>query len=81
MTRRAKKDCQISDITKTVTPSEGVDDEEYEILNKFYKLPWYQTELIEESHGKSLRKMEREFNVNYMFIHLTLKKALKEIGV
>ena len=81
MVRLSKRNFQISDITKIVTPSDGVDDEEYEILNKFHKLPWYQGELIKESHGKSLRKMEREFNVNYMFIHLTLKKALKEIGV
>jgi DNA-directed RNA polymerase specialized sigma24 family protein len=79
MTRKAKKDCQMSEITKSVIPSEGVDDEEHEVLNKFHKLPWYQRELIQESQWKSLRKMEREFNVNYMFIHLTLKKALKEI--
>ena len=79
MTRRAKKECQISDITKTVIPSDGVDDEGYEILDKFHRLPWYKSEFILESQWKSLRKLEKELNVNYMFIHLTLKKALKEI--
>ena len=81
MVRRSKRSCEISDIIKRVIPSDGINDEEYEILNKFHKLPWYQSELILESQGKSLRKLEKELNVNYMFIHLTLKKALKEIGV
>ena len=79
MIRLSKKSCEVSDIIKKVIPSDGIDDEEYEILNKFYKLPWYKSELILESQGKSLRKLEKELNVNYMFIHLTLKKALKEI--
>lgn len=79
MTRLAKRTCEIYDISKTVTPSEGIDDDEFEILERFNSLPWYQRELIQESQWKSLRKMERDLNVNYMFIHLTLKKALKEI--
>lgn len=79
MTRLAKRSCTISDVTKTVTSSDGINDEEHEILERFNSLPWYQRELIQESQWKSLRKMERELNVNYMFIHLTLKKALKEI--
>lgn len=55
------------------------DDYEIKLLENFEKLPFHQRELIEESYTKSLREMEKEFNINYGYIYRELKKAKENL--
>jgi RNA polymerase sigma factor (sigma-70 family) len=55
------------------------DDRQNRILEEFEKLPFHQKELILESYDKSLRGIEKEFNINYGFIYREIKKAREAI--
>lgn len=48
------------------------DDREKEIVDQ---LKWHEKELIELSYDKSLREIQKEYNINYQFINRILTKA------
>jgi RNA polymerase sigma factor (sigma-70 family) len=47
-------------------------------LNIINSLSWLERELLELSYNQSLRDIEKEFNINYAFVHRTIKKARKK---
>jgi DNA-directed RNA polymerase specialized sigma24 family protein len=55
------------------------DDKELEYLNRFEALPMVQQELIQESFDKSVRKIGKDFNINYGYVHKKIHEGLKEI--
>ena len=58
-------------------------DEDFEVnenqKNKIDKLPFHQKQLLIESYDKSLRQIQKEFNINYGFVYRELKKAKKTV--
>ena len=79
MIKNDKKKCDILETSKATIQTEGITDKERLILNRFNSLPWYQKELILEADTKSLRQIEKEFNVDHCFVHRTVKEGLKKI--
>lgn len=65
----------LKDNTNTFEP----DDVQYEFLKRAESLPFHQLEFLKESFSKSLRDIEKEFNINRMFIQRELKKAKNKI--
>jgi DNA-directed RNA polymerase specialized sigma24 family protein len=55
------------------------DDKELEYLNRFEALPMVKQELIQESFDKSVRKIGKDFNINYGYVHKKIHEGLKEI--
>lgn len=47
-------------------------DKEMELIDS---LKWWELELIEESYSKSLRQIEKEFNIDHSFTHRIIAKA------
>ncbi len=64
---------------KDQTESSEFSDEDLEILNKANELEWWQKQLLIESYDKSLRQIEKEFNINYVFVQRHTTKAQKQI--
>lgn len=66
---------------ESIADEEGfsIDDRQKKIIDNFEKLDDYHKDLIIESYDKSLRKMQKEFGVNYGHIYRELKKARKKI--
>lgn len=64
-----------------VEANEVVGDKENEILDRFESLPFHQKELLIEYkvNKKSLRQIQREFNINYAFVFREIKKAEKKL--
>jgi|SRR6056297_1320751 len=56
-----------------------IDDIQKCIIDRFEKLPFHQKQLILESQNKSLRQIQKEFNINYAFVHRELKKARNKL--
>jgi len=56
-----------------------IDDNQKCIIDRFEKLPFHQKQLIIESQNKSLRQIQKEFNINYGFVHRELKKARNKL--
>ena len=56
-----------------------INDEQKKILEDYNKLPFHQKQLIKESYSKSLRRIEKEFNINYGFAYREIKKAKKKL--
>jgi len=54
-------------------------DEEQELLNRINKLPYVQKELLEESYDRSIREIAKEYNINRMYVHRQIKKAVSEV--
>lgn len=50
-------------------------DEDLEILKKANKLAWWKKQLIMHSYDKTPRQVEKEFNINYMFVYRHTIKA------
>lgn len=48
------------------------DDKEKKVLDR---LTWLERELLEESCDKSLREIEKEYNINYAFTHRIIKNV------
>lgn len=57
----------------------GVTDYEQEILDRFKEEKWYRQVLIEESYYKSIRKIAKEYNVDYGFVFRESKKGRENI--
>lgn len=66
-------DLEDSDITYEPT------DEEQELLNRINKLPYIQKELLEEAYDRSLREIGDTYNINYVYAHRQIKKAVAEV--
>ncbi len=54
-------------------------DEQQLVLNEFDKLDWVQKELLLERIDKSLRQIEKEFNINYGYTYRQTTEAKKKI--
>jgi len=55
------------------------DDKQQELLTKANKLPFTQRELLELNYDSSLREIQDEFGINYMFVYRAIKKARETI--
>lgn len=55
------------------------DDEDLDILSKAKELKWWEQQLLVHSYDKSLRQIEKEFNINYQFVRRHTNKAKKFI--
>ena len=65
----------IQDQTNIFEPN----DEQQLVLDEFDKLDWVQKELLLERIDKSLRQIEREFNINYGYAYRETTKAKEQI--
>lgn len=78
---RKKKDVRlqeyhyIEDQTNTFTPN----DEQQRMLTEFDKLDWVSKQLLLESLDKSLRQIQKEFNINYGYTYRQITKAKETI--
>ena len=54
-------------------------DYELEILERINKLPWIQKELLGESYDRSLRYIDKEYEINYGFVHRQITEAKKTV--
>jgi DNA-directed RNA polymerase specialized sigma subunit len=55
------------------------DDKQQELLTKANKLPFTQRELLGLNYDSSLRDIQSEFGINYMYVHRTIKRARETI--
>ena len=58
--------------TKEVNTSYELDDNELQLIDS---LEWWERDLIELSHDYSLRELGKKLNINYAFIHRTIKRV------
>ncbi len=65
----------VQDQTNTFEP----DDLEQSYLEEFDKLNWVQQELLLESLDRSLRDIQKMFNINYGYTYRQVKEAKKTI--
>ena len=54
-------------------------DAELKILNQAENIEWWKKELLIHSYDKSLRQIEDEFNINYMFVYRHINIAKKQL--
>ena len=52
-------------------------DKEQELLDKIDSLSYTQKELLEESYDRSLRDIGDTYNINYVYVHRQIKKAVE----
>lgn len=57
---------------KEVNTNYEIDDEELQLIEG---LEWWERDLIELSHDYSLRELGKKLNINYAFIHRTIKRV------
>lgn len=78
---KEKKDVSIEsfyylpDETTNITYS----DEDLNLLKKANDLKWWERQLLVESYDKSLRQIEKEFNINYQFVRRHTQQAREKI--
>ena len=65
----------LPDTTTTQTYS----DEDLNLLKKAQELKWWERQLLVESYDKSLRQIEKQFNINYQFVRRHTQDARKRI--
>jgi len=53
-----------------------IDDAESELMKS---LLWWEKELLEISHDKSLREIQKEYNINYQFVNRIIQRARKKL--
>ena len=58
--------------TKEVNTNYEIDDNELQLIDS---LEWWERDLIELSHDYSLRELGKKLNINYAFIHRTIKRV------
>ena len=58
--------------TKEVSTNYELDDNELQLIDS---LEWWERDLIELSHDYSLRELGKKLNINYAFIHRTIKRV------
>lgn len=52
-------------------------DEEQKLLDRINELPYTQRELLEEAYDRSLREIGTTYNINYVYAHRQIKKAVE----
>lgn len=78
---RKRKDVSINefhylqDLSRVFEPN----DEQQRVLDEFNKLNWVQKELMLERIDKSLRDIEKEYNINYGYTYRQTTEAKKTI--
>ena len=55
------------------------DDEQQALLDKINDLPFHQQEFIAESYDRSLREIEKIYDINYGFIYREMHKGFEEV--
>ena len=55
------------------------DDNQQELLNKAKELPYTQRELLELTYDNSLRDIQNEFGINYVYVYRAVKRARETI--
>jgi RNA polymerase sigma factor (sigma-70 family) len=55
------------------------DDKQQELLNKVNKLSFTKRELLELNYDNSLREIEEQYGINYVYVHRSIQKARQEI--
>ena len=69
---KKKKETSIDDLTtKEVNNNYEIDDNELQLIQG---LKWWERELLELSFDHSLRELGEKLNINYAFIHRTIKR-------
>ena len=58
--------------TKEVNTNHELDDNELQLIDS---LEWWEQDLIELSYDYSLRELGKKLNINYAFIHRTIKRV------
>ena len=72
-TTKERKYITIDDnFTKEVSTNYELDDNELQLIDS---LEWWERDLIELSHDYSLRELGKKLNINYAFIHRTIKRV------
>jgi len=72
-TTKERKYITIDDnFTKEVNTNYELDDNELQLIDS---LEWWERDLIELSHDYSLRELGKKLNINYAFIHRTIKRV------
>ena len=54
-------------------------DEEQQLLDKIDNLSYTQKELLSEAYDRSLREIGETYNINYVYVHRQIKKAVEEV--
>ena len=54
-------------------------DEEQQLLDKIDNLSYTQKELLSEAYDRSLREIGDTYNINYVYVHRQIKKAVEEV--
>ncbi len=54
-------------------------DEEQELLDKANKLSYTKRELLELNYDNSLRDIQQEFGINYVYVHRSVQEARRKI--
>ena len=54
-------------------------DKEQELLDRIDNLSYTQKELLEESYDRSLRDIGDTYNINYVYVHRQIKKAVEQV--
>ena len=78
---RKKKDVRLQELHYLQDQSRPFEpnDEQQAVLNEFYKLDWVQQELLLERMDRSLRDIEKIYNINYGYVHRQVKQAKEQI--
>ena len=72
---KKNKEVNIEDLLLQTESSFELDDNEVKAINN---LKWWEKELLELSNDYSLRELEKKLNINYAFIHRTIKRIRNE---
>ena len=76
------KDVNIEDLAFCIKEDIDVfemDDYQLSVLNKAKRLPFLTQNLLEESCDKSLRQIESDYNINYMYNYKRITKAREDV--
>ena len=79
---RKQKDIRLEELHFVMDRTESFepDDEQKELLDEFNKLDWVKQELLwERATGRSLREIEKMFNINYGYSYRQTTEAKKQI--
>jgi DNA-directed RNA polymerase specialized sigma24 family protein len=72
---KKNKEVNIEDLLLQTESSFELDDNEVKAISN---LKWWEKELLELSNDYSLRELEKKLNINYAFIHRTIKRIRNE---
>lgn len=72
---------QLEQYNEVEDTSDGFEatDEEQELLDRIDKLSYTQKELLSEAYDRSLREIGETYNINYVYVHRQIKKAVEQV--